>query len=46
MDDEDDDRLLEIQPRSPATDDLARAMDWIGLSAAVGMIVFAVVLAA
>ncbi|HEU6442647.1 MAG TPA: hypothetical protein VFF38_09820 [Microvirga sp.] len=46
MDDEDDDRLLGSLPGSTATDDLARIMDWVGLSAAMGMIVFAVVLAA
>lgn len=46
MDDEDGDGLLEMLPPSPATDELARMMDWVGLSAAVGMIVFAIVLAA
>lgn len=46
MNDEDMDGLLERQAQSPANDDLARIMDWVGLSAAVGMIVFAVVLAA
>ncbi|WP_166802205.1 hypothetical protein [Microvirga pakistanensis] len=46
MDDEDGDGPFDSQPQSPATDDLARIMDWVGLSAAVGMIVFAVVLAA
>jgi len=46
MDDEDGDGLLDMPPQSPANDELARMMDWVGLSAAVGMIVFAIVLAA
>lgn len=46
MDDEDGDGLLEMLPQSPVNDDLARMLDWVGLSAALGMIVFAIVLAA
>ncbi|WP_414472006.1 hypothetical protein [Microvirga sp. M2] len=46
MDDEDGDGLPEMLPQSPANDDLARMLDWVGLSAALGMIVFAIVLAA
>ncbi|HZW47553.1 MAG TPA: hypothetical protein VFF61_08505 [Microvirga sp.] len=46
MDDEDGEGPPEAQPRSPANDDLARVMDWVGLSAAIGMIALALALAA
>ncbi|MCG7394373.1 hypothetical protein MHY87_15825 [Microvirga sp. ACRRW] len=45
MNDEDGDRVLEVRPQSPVNDDLARVMDWVGLSAAIGMIAVAVFLA-
>lgn len=45
MNDEDGDRSLDARPQSPANDDLARMMDWVGLSAAIGMIAVAVFLA-
>ncbi len=45
MNDEDAERGLEIWPPSPANDELARVMDWVGLSAAIGMIAVAVFLA-
>ncbi|HZH10995.1 MAG TPA: hypothetical protein VEZ24_11575 [Microvirga sp.] len=37
---------LEIVPPSPARDRLAQVMDWVGLSAAIGMLVTAVVIGA
>lgn len=46
MQDEHEESSLDTQPESPATDRLAHVMDWIGLSAAVGMIVAAIVIAA
>lgn len=38
--------LPEIIPPSPARDRLAQVMDWVGLSAAIGMLVTAVVIGA
>ena len=46
MNDEDGDTVLEDRSQTPANDDLARMMDWVGLSAAIGMLVVAVFLAA
>ncbi|WP_165820114.1 hypothetical protein [Microvirga sp. KLBC 81] len=43
--DEDAEPILEVQSRSPANDRLALVMDWVGLSAAIGMIVAAVIIA-
>jgi hypothetical protein len=45
LQDEDSDPFLEIRSQSPANDRLARVMEWIGLSVAVGMIVAAVIIA-
>ncbi|WP_160310443.1 hypothetical protein [Microvirga vignae] len=45
MQDEDAEPILEVRSQSPANDRLALVMDWVGLSAAVGMIVAAVTVA-
>ena len=45
MTDEDIEPILEVKTPSPVNDRLARVMDWVGLSAAVGMIVAAVIIA-
>lgn len=45
MKDDDGETILEVQPQSPANDRLAGVMDWIGLSAALGMIVAAFIIA-
>lgn len=45
MRDEDAEPILEVRAQSPANDRLAQVMDWVGLSAAVGMIVAAVIIA-
>jgi hypothetical protein len=37
--------MLEVQSVTPANDDLARALDWVGVSAALGMVVVAFVIA-
>jgi hypothetical protein len=46
MNDGDGDATREIQSGSPANDNIARMMDWVGLSAAIGMIVVAAFLSA
>lgn len=45
MSDDDAEPILEAQSHSPANDRLARMMDWIGLTAAAGMIVAAIMIA-
>jgi ElaB/YqjD/DUF883 family membrane-anchored ribosome-binding protein len=44
MGENDSEHMLEVQSATPANDDLARALDWIGISAAVGMVVAALVM--
>jgi len=45
MRDDDIETFPEIPPPSPVNDRLAHVMDWVGLSAAVGMLVAAIIIA-